>query len=338
MKIFFKALLFFSITIVNAETYYGSAAFLKRGMSARALGMGSAYTAVVNDASATYWNPAGLLQSKDKRFNLLLSDLQDDILNTESFGDINSPQFAFSYSFRKPLLKRIFWAFGVAVNGFFVKDIDHYDFESNYIDSFNYDEYAVFFSTAFKIRFLKLGFTWKYIEQNFDLDDSFIQNNQESLLRKPHDIGVLFNPTKYLTVGMIVRDSVRVGTYDSYTKNSQLGVKFDLNEIKPSLPSLIFAADVIVIQNSLNKMNVGIEYEHPFNDDLKVAIRGGICNMIIGMREEIENLNEISQMNMKGSLGLGLKFKKVWIDLGWVQELRSNPYSQFFVWTISIEP
>lgn len=35
--------------------------FLKIGPSARAIGMGGAFTAVANDASATYWNPAGMV-------------------------------------------------------------------------------------------------------------------------------------------------------------------------------------------------------------------------------------------------------------------------------------
>ena len=35
--------------------------FLKIGPSARATGMGGAFTAVANDASATYWNPAGMV-------------------------------------------------------------------------------------------------------------------------------------------------------------------------------------------------------------------------------------------------------------------------------------
>lgn len=34
--------------------------FLKIGVSARATGMGGAFTAISNDATATYWNPAGL--------------------------------------------------------------------------------------------------------------------------------------------------------------------------------------------------------------------------------------------------------------------------------------
>jgi len=37
-----------------------AAQFLKIGVSARATGMGSAFTAVADDATASYWNPAGL--------------------------------------------------------------------------------------------------------------------------------------------------------------------------------------------------------------------------------------------------------------------------------------
>jgi len=38
-----------------------SLVFLKIGPSARATGMGNAFTAIANDASATYWNPAGMV-------------------------------------------------------------------------------------------------------------------------------------------------------------------------------------------------------------------------------------------------------------------------------------
>ncbi|MBT3168824.1 MAG: PorV/PorQ family protein [Candidatus Cloacimonetes bacterium] len=43
--------------------------FLKLGIDARASGMGEAYTAVTNDISSVYWNPAGLaLQNQDQVF------------------------------------------------------------------------------------------------------------------------------------------------------------------------------------------------------------------------------------------------------------------------------
>jgi hypothetical protein len=45
---------------VFAKTGTASLQFLKLGVDARAIGMGEAYTAVTDDISSVYWNPAGL--------------------------------------------------------------------------------------------------------------------------------------------------------------------------------------------------------------------------------------------------------------------------------------
>lgn len=42
-----------------------AANFLKIGVGARAMAMGGAITAIIDDATALYWNPAGLAQTKD---------------------------------------------------------------------------------------------------------------------------------------------------------------------------------------------------------------------------------------------------------------------------------
>jgi hypothetical protein len=67
---------------VRAQT---GASFLRLGVGARAAGMGEAYTAAADDATAAYWNPAGLLRV-DRR--------QVTFFHNEWFQDIRSEFFA----------------------------------------------------------------------------------------------------------------------------------------------------------------------------------------------------------------------------------------------------
>jgi tetratricopeptide (TPR) repeat protein len=52
--------------------------FLAYGAGARSLGMGGAFTGVSDDASATYWNPAGLSQLTRKEISLMKASLYED--------------------------------------------------------------------------------------------------------------------------------------------------------------------------------------------------------------------------------------------------------------------
>ncbi|MEW6086725.1 MAG: PorV/PorQ family protein [bacterium] len=54
------------IVLAESQDAGDAAAFLKIGQSVRALGMGKAFTAIADDASASYWNPAGLAQLHKK--------------------------------------------------------------------------------------------------------------------------------------------------------------------------------------------------------------------------------------------------------------------------------
>ena len=79
----------FSQTVSKTGTT--AAQFLKIGIGARALAMGGAYSAVSDDATALYWNPAGLSSMKK---NEILLDHQDWILDVDlDFvgGSYNTP-------------------------------------------------------------------------------------------------------------------------------------------------------------------------------------------------------------------------------------------------------
>jgi hypothetical protein len=70
-------------TVARADKYAG--AFMDDGGGARALALGGAFTAVADDPSTTYWNPAGLSGVQDKA---LL------VMHSERFGDLVDRDFA----------------------------------------------------------------------------------------------------------------------------------------------------------------------------------------------------------------------------------------------------
>ena len=71
-------------TLLPTPCLYGAASggqagqFLSWGAGARALAMGKAFLAVSDDASAAYWNPAGLTQLERKEFTGLYAKLWYD--------------------------------------------------------------------------------------------------------------------------------------------------------------------------------------------------------------------------------------------------------------------
>jgi hypothetical protein len=68
-------------------------AFLKVGVGARASGMGEAFSAVVNDATASYWNPAALLSAKGPNASLVYNSWLLDVKS--EFGSL---QFSRSWA------------------------------------------------------------------------------------------------------------------------------------------------------------------------------------------------------------------------------------------------
>ncbi|KPJ50147.1 MAG: hypothetical protein AMJ41_01805, partial [candidate division Zixibacteria bacterium DG_27] len=60
--------------------------FLDFGVGARPLGMGSAYVALVDDVTSTYWNPAGLAQLKHREIMFMHAETFGNLLNHDYFG------------------------------------------------------------------------------------------------------------------------------------------------------------------------------------------------------------------------------------------------------------
>lgn len=66
--------IFLPLYVDAADEGAHTAEFLSHGVGARALGMGSAFVAIADDSTATYWNPAGLTNVKKHSFSAMYSD------------------------------------------------------------------------------------------------------------------------------------------------------------------------------------------------------------------------------------------------------------------------
>ncbi len=82
------ALLLLISTDAHAAKFAGS--FMADGGGARALGMGSAFVAVADDASATFWNPAGLLDVPGRQLLIMHSERFGDLIDRD-FGSYVHP-------------------------------------------------------------------------------------------------------------------------------------------------------------------------------------------------------------------------------------------------------
>src|SRR3989304_4818753 len=76
----------------NAQTVFGKYAgeFMAIGVGGRALGMGGAFTAVANDVTAGYYNPAGLANLNYPQISLMHSEQFGDLVNYD-YGAVAIP-------------------------------------------------------------------------------------------------------------------------------------------------------------------------------------------------------------------------------------------------------
>lgn len=87
--------------VIPASAQKYAAEFLTIGVGARALGMGGAFVAISDDATAVYWNPAGLVQLQKKEIVLMHASRYSGLVQTNfinfAYPDKGGSTFAISY-------------------------------------------------------------------------------------------------------------------------------------------------------------------------------------------------------------------------------------------------
>lgn len=234
-----------------------AARYLRIGVGARALGMGGAFVAVADDASACYWNPAGLVQLKNKEVQAMYSLLSID----RKYNFLNYAQ---------PLKDDR--CFGVSVVDFGVGDIrETKSPEDKNIGMFDDQENALIVSYAGNMENgLLLGGNLKYITQSMNPSEG-----KKSADGIGVDMGMLWKAKPNLTVGLLLQDvggslKWNTGHKDCLPVVIKAGTAYRLMD-----NNLLLAFDVEkVAHNKKSRLHLGGEY----NLNENIAFRLGVIS------------------------------------------------------------
>jgi len=137
--------------------------FLRWGVGARALSMGRAYTALADDATACYWNPAGLMSSSKFELNGMLVKLYDDTDHNYFAGSCRINRFA---------------ALGLGYIGLETNGIQGWDIQKDILTKtreYTFKKYAFLLSGAMRITHwppLDVGITIKCVHSSITYEEN----------------------------------------------------------------------------------------------------------------------------------------------------------------------
>jgi len=253
----------------QAKTGTAGAKFLQVGVSARAVGMGEAFLGIADDASAIFYNPAGLTGVQGKQAMFTHISYPADI--RFEFG---------SFVFPFPKLGGIIGLglFVLDAGDIALTDFSHPspDFSSG--QTFSPKDYAITVSYARNLTDrLSLGFTGKYIAELYGDGIFNVTKGVNEDFRATGwaaDVGTIYN-TGYrgLRIGMMISNFGPDLTFVQESYPLPIDFKFggSIDIVNNHQHRAVFAAELSHPSDNLEKYRAGVEYW--FNN--WVALRAG---------------------------------------------------------------
>ncbi len=257
-----------------SSDYAGAAGaqFLKLGPGARAYGMAEAFSALADDASAVYWNPAGLAASEYTGASLTHSAMYEGI-NYEWL----------SYSFHTP-----FGAAAFGLQRLSYGDITARDISGNETGSIEPGDLCLSGAIAEKGNFeknLSLGISLKYISSQISKKSSAYAV----------DAGARYDLSEKNSLSMVIQNFGSPLKYREHSDPLPFLLRFGFAH-KP-LAGMSFGADIISPSDGASWFAVGGEYSKKLGDSLTGLLRAGYGS-------SMKDVNGASGF----SLGLGLGY------------------------------
>ncbi|MFH1825634.1 MAG: PorV/PorQ family protein [Candidatus Firestonebacteria bacterium] len=223
--------------------------FLNFGSSARSLALANTFTGLCDDASATYFNPAGLMQ---------LSYNEITALHVVLYEDTYYDFISFVYPTRK------IGSFGLSLVSLYSANFENRDSSNNSFGTFSESEIAVMLSYG---KDVSPDLFWGI---NLKLVNEVISSYKDTSIGM--DIGLLYIPLEFLSLGANIKNILQpnikyISTYERYPLDIRLGLA-----IKLLNDNFILVCDGIKTGEKNIKLSSGIEV-HPISF---LTFRGGV--------------------------------------------------------------
>jgi outer membrane protein OmpA-like peptidoglycan-associated protein len=246
--------------VVDAQAANSSsnrlAPYLRMGTGARALGMGGAFVGVADDATAAYWNPAGLAWTSGWEVTGMYS------------AGMNVDR-SFNYVGVSHATDMMAYALQWVSAG--MSDIPQRDIDGGYHGDFKFSDNAFSLSLAKGFDMASVGITGKFLRESVGADIA----TDDAVNGFGLDLGL----------GLVLSDYVRVGASVANIAG-KLGSVDNVNTIPATLRAgvalmplegLTTAFDVEKTRDEEDYIfHAGGEYALAFNDDLGAALRIGL--------------------------------------------------------------
>jgi hypothetical protein len=302
-----------------------AAPFLRIDVGGRAVGMGGAFTAIANDVSAMYWNPAGVAR---------ITNAEAMFCNTRWLADVNFNYAAFALNLRNLGVMGINAAF-LTMDQMERTTILEPEGTGEMFDVGSY-AFGLCYARNLTDRF-SIGFNFKYINENI---------YHSSAHGIALDVGTLFDTQFYgLKIGMSIsnygtklqmsgRDMLIQADVDPNVSGNNPNINSNLETDKFDLPlmfrvgvsmdvlkgaansNLILSVDALHPNNDVEYMNVGGEYI--FNN--MFALRGGYKSLFA--RDSEEGLSFGAGVNYRLFGKTTIKIDYAYQDFGVLQDVQ----------------
>jgi hypothetical protein len=262
-----------------------AANFLTLVVGARASALGEAYSAWANDATALYWNPAGLNRIEKRS----VAFMHATYLNSSSFDYL-----AYGQKLGNGTL-------GAGLQYFSAGDIDKRNTNNVKIGTFGPNDLAVSLGYARSVGDLLPGYTWgasvKYIRSTLvDSASTFAL-----------DLGAL-SPAYFDNRATFAITLSNLGSGLKYTTESDdLPRQVRVGNVTKILDHWSAGVDVVVPQEGDTFVALGTEYDLPLGQTMSVALRTGYNTQ----RQDVEGFTGFT-------FGTGLVFQGWAVDYGFI--------------------